>query len=433
MIEQGQPPFNEADVEVAVSRGGAVVGCQVISFAFRKALDADIGWVADNGVEASCLFDSWEAILTPPVEEVDAVLFFLIDHGHLLLLVEVGANEGVAAFDVVAQVGQGAFVEEAQDGLQALLGFAFEDFEQQGKFRRLDGLGVDVHAEDVVQEDAFAFGDGEFPVAGADLHENRLGAFGPFLGIVFGVEVAVPLEEILVGADEEGAGAAGGVEDLQFGGLPRCFVFEQVADGGLDDVVHDVGGGVIDAAGLLDFGLFLDHGSMAFGEADDLAEELLVHLAEDVRREGGEDVGRLGVVEAPDDVPEELVVYVKGKGEFVGGFMAALLGFEMEEAGVVAGVGLLEKLGKARIDAVAVGEGAEAAIVFDAAAFADAQENDAVYDPLDGEIEFALGKLRVPEGEVAGEVGAPGFDRSQEFVVNVGGAFGLRGVGELVE
>ena len=161
---------------------------------------------------------------------------------------------------------------------------------------------------------------------------------------------------------------------------------------------------------------------MAFGQADDLAEELLVHLAEDVRREGREDVGRLGVVEAPDDVPEELVVYVEGEGEFVRRFVAVFLGSEVEEAGVVAGVGLLEKLRQAGIDAVAVDEGAEAAIVFDAAVFADAQEDDAVYDALDGEVEFALGKLRVAEGEVAGEVGAPGLDGLEELVVNVGGA-----------
>jgi len=65
-----------------------------------------------------------------------------------------------------------------------------------------------------------------------------------------------------------------------------------------------------------------------------------------------------------------LVVYVEGEGEFVRGFVAVLLGFEMEEAGVVAGVRLLEKLGEAGIDAVAVGEGAEAVVVFDATVFA---------------------------------------------------------------
>ena len=178
----------------------------------------------------------------------------------------------------------------------------------------------------------------------------------------------------------------------------------------LDDVVHDVGGRVVDAAGLLDLGLFLDHGAVAFGEADDLAEELLVDLAEDVGGEDGELVGaardsrgRLRMSR------EELVVEVEGQGELVGGFVAALLRLEVEEAGVVAVVGLLEELAEARVDAVAVDEGAEAAVVLDAAVFADAQEDDAVNDALDGEVEFALGELGVAEGEVAGEFGAPGL------------------------
>src|ERR1035438_10516371 len=128
-------------------------------------------------------------------------------------------------------------MEQAEDGLEALLGFALEDFEQEREFRGLDGLGVNVHAEDVVQENAFALGDGESPVAGADLDEDRLGAFGPFLGVVLGVEVAVPSEEVLVGADQEGAGTASGVENFEFGGLFGGLAFEEVADGGLDNVV----------------------------------------------------------------------------------------------------------------------------------------------------------------------------------------------------
>ena len=114
--------------------------------------------------------------------------------------------------------------------------------------------------------------------------------------------------------------------------------------------------------------------------------------------------------------------------------MAALLRFEMEQAGVVAVVGLLEELAQARVDAVAVDEGAEAAVVFDAAVFADAQEDDAVNDALDGEVEFALGELGVAQGEVAGELVAPALDVFEEGVVDVGGAaLGLGGFGELVE
>ena len=203
----------------------------------------------------------------------------------MLLLVEVRADEGIAAFDVVAEVRQSAFVEKTEDGLEALLGFAFQDFEEQRQLGRLDGLAVNVHAEDVIQEDAFAFGDSELPVAGADLDQHRLGAFGPLGRVVFGVKVAVPFEEVLVSADQKGAGAASGVEDLEFGRLFGSLALKQVADRGLDDVVHDVGGGVVHAARLLDLGLFFHDGAVAFSEPDDLAEELLIHLAEDVRRE----------------------------------------------------------------------------------------------------------------------------------------------------
>ena len=82
----------------------------------------------------------------------------------------------------------------------------------------------------------------------------------------------------------------------------------------LDDVVDDVGGRVVDAAGLLDLRLVLDHGAVAGGQADDLAEELLVDLAEDVGGQDGELVGAVGVVEAAEDVLERLVVDRRGRG-----------------------------------------------------------------------------------------------------------------------
>ena len=83
----------------------------------------------------------------------------------------------------------------------------------------------------------------------------------------------MPVEEIFEGAEEEGAGAAGGVEDGEvldrFGRLAG----EEGADRLLDDVADDVGGRVVDAAGLADFGLFLDDGAVVGGEVNDLAEE----------------------------------------------------------------------------------------------------------------------------------------------------------------
>ena len=70
----------------------------------------------------------------------------------------------------------------------------------------------------------------------------------------------------------------------------------------------------------------------------------------------------------------------------------------MEQAGIVTVIGLFKEFPKARINLVTIGQGAQPAIVLDAAPFADAEKNDAVNDALDGEIEFALGKVFVPQG-----------------------------------
>jgi len=120
----------------------------------------------------------------------------------------------------------------------------------------------------------------------------------------------VPVEEELVGADEEGAGAAGGVEDGEGGvhlgrfGFEEFYgaVFQEFADGVLDDVIDDVGGGVVNAAGFFDFGFVFDFGAVGFGEGDDFAEELFIDLTEDVGGEDGEFVGGVGIVEIFEDV-----------------------------------------------------------------------------------------------------------------------------------
>ena len=62
--------------------------------------------------------------------------------------------------------------------------------------------------------------------------------------------------------------------------------FGGLADRVLDDVVYDVGRCVVDAAGFPDFRLFFYLCLMSCCQAYDLAEELLVDLAEDV---GGQD------------------------------------------------------------------------------------------------------------------------------------------------
>ena len=96
----------------------------------------------------------------------------------------------------------------------------------------------------------------------------------------------------------------------------------------LDDVLDDVGGGVIDPAGLLHLGLVLDHGVVPGGQADDLAQELLVDLAEDIGGHHGELVGAVGVVQVGEDVFERLVVDVQAEGERIGRAGFAFLGWK---------------------------------------------------------------------------------------------------------
>jgi hypothetical protein len=123
-----------------------------------------------------------------------------------------------------------------------------------------------------------------------------------FLRTVVHVPPHVPREEIIVGPYQERARAARRVEYLEFRYLTRGLAFEELADGMLDDAVHDEGRGVEDAPGLPDLGLLLDHSLLVVrGEGYDLAEKTFGVLPQDLHRHHGELVGALGVVESPYD------------------------------------------------------------------------------------------------------------------------------------
>src|SRR5665811_866206 len=64
------------------------------------------------------------------------------------------------------------------------------------------------------------------------------------LAAVGQVPLTVPVEQVLVSADEKGARAAGGVQDAQTRRLLGGGTLQQLANGVLDDVVDDVGRGV---------------------------------------------------------------------------------------------------------------------------------------------------------------------------------------------
>ncbi len=97
---------------------------------------------------------------------------------------------------------------------QGLAGFAFQHLEQQGELGDLHGLRVDVHAIQVGQQDALALADGEAPAV-RGLAQSGAPALCQLFRLPGGVLLQVPVQQVLVGADEEGARAAGGVADAQ--------------------------------------------------------------------------------------------------------------------------------------------------------------------------------------------------------------------------
>ena len=66
---------------------------------------------------------------------------------------------------VGVEVGQGAFVEEFELAVDCFSVLALEHLEQQAELGDLDGLRVDVHAVDVVEQDSLRLGRGQAPVA----------------------------------------------------------------------------------------------------------------------------------------------------------------------------------------------------------------------------------------------------------------------------
>ena len=157
---------------------------------------------------------------------------------------------------------------------------------------------------------------------------------------------------------------------------------------------------------------------MPGGESDDLAEKLLIHLAQDVGREDGEFVGAFGIVKPVDDVFQRFVVNGDVRREFVRIFVTVFLPLKMEQPGVVPVVGLTEELHEPFVDVRAVQLHLEPAVFLDAPVFADAQEYDPVYRPLNSEVQLPRRKIGVPESNVPGEQVAPVLDLGEEGVVN---------------
>ena len=124
-------------------------------------------------------------------------------------------------------------------------------------------------------------------------------------------------------------------------------LIHQPAHGLLDDVIHDIARGVIHAARLPHFGLFLDGEAPAL-RAHDLAEEALIDTAEDFDGDDVEEVGRLVVAQFADEPGEPFVADDEGLAEvrleqvavekWDGGGRAAVEGAEVADDGVPEGI-----------------------------------------------------------------------------------------------
>ncbi len=89
----------------------------------------------------------------------------------------------------------------------------------------------------------------------------------------------MPFEQAFVCAQEKRTATTRGIENSQFGCLLSRFAFQQFFHCVLDNIINNVRGRVINAASFLDFRLVLDFCVVTSGEANHLAEELLIDLA----------------------------------------------------------------------------------------------------------------------------------------------------------
>src|SRR5260370_38570849 len=122
---------------------------------------------------------------------------------------------------------------------------------------------------------------------------------------------------------------------------------------------------------------------MRRSQTNNFAKELFIALAENVRRQRRENVGRFGIIDALEYVAQQLVIHFEAERQFIWRFVPTLLEFEMEEAGVVALVGLLEHLAERRVNAGAVPQRAQPHVVFDTSAFSVVHKSNAAYDAID--------------------------------------------------
>ena len=118
----------------------------------------------------------------------------------------------------------------------------------------------------------------------------------------------MPVEQVLVSAQQKRPGAAGGIKDAQLFRRFRCLAFEEFAHGVFDDVINNISGRVKNAACFFNFGLVFHDGAMIAGKPDDLAQKLFVNLPQNIGGQNGKLVGRIGIVKCLENILKRLVV-----------------------------------------------------------------------------------------------------------------------------
>ena len=99
------------------------------------------------------------------------------------------------------------------------------------------------------------------------------------------VDGAEPFGKLVQRLNQERPRPARGIEDAELRHFPGRLVLHEFADRMLHDIFNDVLWRVENTAGFLHFGLVLDLCLMPVRKPDHFAEELLVHVPENSRRD----------------------------------------------------------------------------------------------------------------------------------------------------
>ena len=196
---QGEGPLYKIDIKVG-GRDKSLITGGIIRFIITQRFLADIRRIANYGIKSAALHDLGK--LRFPIKRVDPTAFVVVDlerqgqraragfsaADHVPI---VGADERVSAFDVVVQPGQN------RDLHQKCRVDIVQELEIKGHPGHFASLGIDVHAKDVVDENAaFELGRKMPAARGAILPAFRPKATRDFLGMSI-VILLMPGDEAL--------------------------------------------------------------------------------------------------------------------------------------------------------------------------------------------------------------------------------------------